>query len=257
MNTLNITQKDGYTIVQLSRGKVNAINAEMVEEIRSTFRSLEEDPAVGGVIMTGTDKIFSAGLDLIELMSYDESQIEAFLTNFGLMHVELSRFSKPFICAITGFCPAGGTVIALTADYRIMVEDAKYSLGLNEMQVNVQITRNLTEAYAYWLGRSLANRFVLEGKLLNPQEAHQHQLVEEICPAEEVLPRAEKKMFGYLKADPDIFQYTKKALRTPWFEAQTMEGKEDLEQALKIWWKPSVRKRMTALIESFSNKNQK
>lgn len=256
MNTLKINTKGNYVVVELARGKVNAINAEMVAEIRSLFRELDEDDKVGGVVFTGGSKIFSAGLDLIELMGYNEVQIENFLRDFGLMHVELSRFSKPFICALTGFSPAGGTVIAITADYRVMADDPKYSLGLNEMQVNVQITQNLTEAYSFWLGRSLANRFILEGKLLNPQEAHQFHLVEETCPQNEVLSRAEAKMQQYLQADPDIFQYTKKALRQPWFDAQNMEGEADLRQALKIWWKPEVRQRITALIESFSSKKK-
>ncbi len=256
MNTLKIHPKGDYVIVELARGKVNAINAEMVDEIRTIFDDLEQDDQVRGVIMTGGPKIFSAGLDLIELMTYDEAKIESFLRDFGMMHVELSRFSKPFVCAVTGFSPAGGTVIAVTADYRVMADDPKFSIGLNEMQVNVQITRNLTEAYAFWLGRSLANKFILAGKLLNPQEAHEHQLVEEISPMEEVLMRAENKMKQFLEADPDIFQYTKKALRQPWFQAQNLEGEADLKQALKIWWKPEVRQRITALIESFSSKKK-
>ena len=256
MNTLKIDHKDNYVVVELARGKVNAINAAMVAEIRTLFKTLDEDDKVGGVILTGGPKIFSAGLDLIELMGYNEDQIEKFLRDFGMMHVELSRFSKPFICALTGFSPAGGTVIAITADYRVMADDPKYSLGLNEMQVNVQITQNLTEAYSFWLGRSLANRFILDGKLLNPQEANEFHLVEEICPQAEVLARAESKMKQYLLADPDIFQYTKKAMRQTWFAAQNLQGEADLKQALKIWWKPEVRQRITALIESFSNKKK-
>lgn len=256
MNTLKINTKDNYVIVELARGKVNAINAEMVAEIRTLFLDLDQDDKLAGVILTGASKIFSAGLDLIELMTYDEVQIENFLRDFGMMHVELSRFTKPFICALPGFSPAGGTVIAITADYRIMADDPKYALGLNEMDVNVQITQNLTEAYAFWLGRSLSNRFILDGKLLNPQEALQHHLVDEICPQDEVLNRAEAKMRQYLKADPDIFSYTKKALRQPWFQAQSLEGEEDLAQALKIWWKPAVRQKMKSLIESFSNKKK-
>lgn len=256
MNTLKINNKGNYVVVELARGKVNAINAEMVAEIRTLFKELDQDEKVGGVVLTGNPKIFSAGLDLIELMGYNEEQIENFLRDFGTMHVELSRFSKPFICALTGFSPAGGTVIAITADYRVMADDPKYSLGLNEMQVNVQITQNLTEAYSFWLGRSLANQFILDGKLLNPQEAAQFNLVEEICPQEEVLSKAEAKMQQYLQADPDIFQYTKKALRQPWFAAQNLDAEGDLKQALKIWWKPEVRQRITALIESFSSKKK-
>lgn len=256
MNTLKVIPNGEYVIVQLDRGKVNAINAEMVHEIRTLFADLEKDPEVRGVIMTGGPKIFSAGLDLIELMGYNEQEIRDFMSSFGMMHVELSRFAKPFICAISGFSPAGGTVIAITADYRVMVDDPKYTIGLNELQVNVQITRNLTEAYAFWLGRSLSSRFILEGKLLNAQEAYQHGLVEEIATAPVVMSQAKKQMNKFLRADPDIFQYTKKAIRQTWFDAQNKTGKEDLEQALKIWWKPEVRAKMNLLIEQFSNKKK-
>lgn len=256
MNTLKINHKGNYAVVELARGKVNAINAEMVAEIRNLFKELDQDDKIGGVVLTGNSKIFSAGLDLIELMSYDEATIENFLRDFGMMHVELSRFSKPLICALPGFSPAGGTVIAITADYRVMADDPKFSLGLNEMQVNVQITQNLTEAYAFWLGRSLANRFILDGKLLNPQEAKEFHLVEEICPQAEVLERSEAKMQQYLQADPDIFKYTKNALRQPWFTNQNLDAEADLKQALKIWWKPEVRQRITALIESFSSQKK-
>ncbi|NNJ88979.1 MAG: enoyl-CoA hydratase/isomerase family protein, partial [Eudoraea sp.] len=71
MNTLQLINKEGYTIVQMNRGKVNAINFEMVQELRQVFGDIEKDDKVKGVILTGQPHYFSAGLDLIELVQYN------------------------------------------------------------------------------------------------------------------------------------------------------------------------------------------
>ena len=254
METLQLTRKNGYAIVQLTRGKVNAINDQMVTEVRNTFQSLEDDDSIYGVILTGIPHYFSAGLDVIELYGYNEDQIRNFFINFGEMYNELLKFSKPFICAVTGFSPAGGTVIAITADYRIMAEGEKYSIGLNEMAVNVQISQKLVDGYSFWLGEGTANQFILDGKLLNPDEALSCGLVNEVCPQEKLLSKAEKKMQHYLSADPDIFKNTKYKIRKKLIQAiGEGEGKE-LEQALQIWWKPEVRNKIKLLIEKITKK---
>ena len=155
MEFIEQIQKDKYRIVKLNRPKVNALNASFVAEIRSCFKEAEEDDSVKGIILTGIPNIFSAGLDLVELYEYDRKKMRSFLEAFGSMHVELASFSKPLICAITGHSPAGGTVIAITADYRVMASGEQYRIGLNEVAVNVQISNRLIEAYSFWLGQQI------------------------------------------------------------------------------------------------------
>ena len=258
MQYLNITEKGDYVIVQMARTKVNAINAAMVEEIRTTFKDLDQKDSVKGVILTGLPGVFSAGLDLIELYDYDQDQMKDFFISFGLMHIELVKFSKPLICAITGHSPAGGTVIAITGDYRIMAEGEKYTLGLNELAVNVQISTNLIYSYSVWLGRSKAYRHIMAGKLLNNQEALNDGLVDEVVPMEEVLPRAEKRMQKYLQANPDILINTKAKLRKDWIEI--LENNDDAEAELQmvqdVWWSPDVRMRMQMFKAMMANKKK-
>ncbi len=244
MEYLEIERKKDYVVITMNRPKVNAINFQMVEEIRNTFKSMQEDDAVQGVILTGRTGVFSAGLDLIELYDYDEAKMREFFIAFGMMYIELARFSKPFICAITGHSPAGGTVIAITADYRIMAEGEKFGIGLNEVAVNVQISTNLIEAYSFWLGKSLAYRYILEGKLLNTKEAAQANLVDEVVPMEEVLPRAEQRMNHYLQADRNIWLNTKTKLRSEWLGKLKERSEDELKEALTVWWSPEVRMKM-------------
>lgn len=256
MKYITVTHKNEYAILQLDRPKVNALNHDMVEEIRACFKSFEEDASVRGVIITGVPHIFSAGLDVIELYSYDKEKMNEFFISFGSMHIELARFPKPLIAAITGHSPAGGTVIAVAADYRIMAEGEKYTIGLNEVAVNIQVTNNLIEAYAFWIGRGKAHRYILEGKLLHTQEALRVGLVDELCPLEMVLERAEQKMQHYLKAHNGILINTKAKLRKSWFENLTHDAAADLAESNRIWWSPEIRTRMKQFVDHLSNKNK-
>ncbi|MBW1296141.1 enoyl-CoA hydratase/isomerase family protein [Aquimarina litoralis] len=250
MKTIQIEKKNEYVVVQLNRGKVNAINHQMVKEIRQVFNEFENDDSVKGAIITGIPHFFTAGLDVIELYSYDRPKMNEFFNDFGGMYIQLAKFSKPFICAITGYSPAGGCVIAITADHRIMAAGEKYTIGLNEVAVNIQISSNLVRGYSYWIGEGKANEYILSGKLLNVDEALTSGLVNEVCDMENVIARAEIKMQQYLQADPEIFKNTKYKLRKDWLESMENDPKIDLEQAISLWWKPEIRNRMKAFVES-------
>ncbi len=256
MNTLRLIEKEGYTIVQMNRGKVNAINYEMVLELREVFNNIEKDKKVKGVILTGQPHYFSAGLDLIELIQYNQKEIHDFFSAFGVLYLELVRFTKPFISAITGHSPAGGCVLAVTSDNRYMASGEKYRIGLNEVAVNIQISQNLTEGYAFWMGEGLANRYILEGKLLSGLEAKAAGLVDALLPLEEVLGHAENKMKHYLKADTEIWIQTKKKLRKHWLDKLDPDPENSLKEAANLWWKPEIRAKMEAYVDSFSNKKK-
>ena len=256
MNTLQLIKKQDYTIVQMNRGKVNAINYEMVQELRQTFQQLENDQEVKGVILTGQPHYFSAGLDLIELFQYNKSQINDFFGEFGALYQELVRFPKPFISAITGHAPAGGCVLAVTCDNRFMAVGDQYVIGLNEVAVNIQISQNLTDAYAFWMGEGLANRYILEGKLLTGKEAVSAGLVDALVPLDQVLGYAENKMQLYMKADQEIWVNTKKKLRKHWLDKLDQDAKNSLKEAATLWWKPEIRAKMEAYVQSFSNKKK-
>ena len=256
MSNLIITKKEGYTIVQMNRGKVNAINREMVIELQQTFQSLEEDVDVKGVILSGQPHYFSAGLDLIELYEYNKEEISDFFNVFGSLYLQLVQFKKPFISAITGHSPAGGTVLAVASDNRYMAEGEKYVIGLNEVAVNIQISQNLTEIYSFWMGDGLSSRYILQGKLLNGKEAVAAGLVDELVPLENVLERSEKQMKRYLQADQEILVNTKAKLRKHLWDKLDLKAENSLKEASELWWKPEIRAKMKGYVESFSNKKK-
>jgi len=254
MDTLNIIEKDGYAIIQINRGKVNAINFQMVEELSKAFHSFKEEEAIRGVILTGIPHFFTAGLDVIGLYSYDEATIKKFMVAFGELYLALVKFPKPLIAAITGHAPAGGTVFAIACDYRVMADGDKYTIGLNEILVNIGLSEDIINGYSFWLGKGIAARLLLKGTLMNAKEAQSVGFVEEVCPLAEVLDRAEQQMKRYLQAEPQIFKSIKSKARKPWLSQLGNNGEAELKENLEIWWKPEVRARMKGFVERLTKK---
>ena len=257
MQTINIIKKNNYAILQLQQGKVNAINYQFVKEVRSAMQILQEEEAIRGVIIVGQPRYFSAGLDVIELYGLDKKGIEPFFRDFGKMYMELARFPKPLIAAITGHAPAGGTVIAMTCDYRVMTEEEKYTLGLNEVLVNVPLSEDLIRGYAFWLGDGLSARYLLQGKLMTAKEAQAVGFVDEVCPMNEVLERAEAQMKRYLRSNDRIFRDIKYRARKHWINQIGQKGEQAMEETMEVWWQPEVRTRMKMFVEMLQGKKSK
>ena len=254
MNTIQVTKKDNYAILQLNRGKVNAINHEMVKEIRAAVAEISASDDIKGLILTGTPHFFTAGLDVIELYSYNKEQITDFFADFGGLFIDLVTFEKPLVAALTGYSPAGGCVMAIACDYRVMAKGEKYTIGLNEVAVNVQISKNLTDAYAFWLGAAKAHHYILNGALLKVDEALEVGLINEAVDLEDVLPAAEKQMQKYLSFHEGIFKNSKKHLRQNWIDQLETDPKKSLKQASEMWWEPEIRARMGAFVQSLQKK---
>ncbi len=244
MNTLKVSNRSSangdYAIVQLDRSPVNAINTEMVDELRETFHRLQEDKSISGVILTGKKHFFSAGFDLIELYDYDRKQIRDFWTDFFVLMVELVAFPKPLVAAITGHSPAGGCVLGFCTDYRIMAQ-GDYKTGMNEIAVGIVVPDSLFKLYSYWIGNRRAYLFLTEGRLFSPEEAFMYQLIDEIASPDNVLSCAEEKMKTYLNLDPEAWQKSKMHLRHDLVASLRVDFEVANKDTLDQWWSPRAR----------------
>ena len=119
---------DSIAILQLNRPKANAINEAMVDELLHHLMEIKDDSSINGIILTGNAGFFSAGLDVLELYPLSKDEIEKFWVNFNRLLIEIFSFPKLIFSAITGHSPAGGTVLAIMTDYRIMAE-GNYKIG--------------------------------------------------------------------------------------------------------------------------------
>lgn len=253
-DTLNITHKDNYAIVQISRGRGNAINHGMIKDIRHAFAALKVNSKVSGVILTGNPGFFSVGLDVIELYDYDEEKLTAFWADFHQMVVDLTSFPKPLFAAISGFSPAGGCVMAVCCDYRLMAEGEKFQIGLNEVAVGIRVPAYIFHLYSFWIGSRKAYQNLMQGRLLSVAEAFESGLVDEVCSMENLLARAEEVMKHWLKHADSVVQSSKMNMRKELIEKVGHEPAEDIKARLAQWFHPESRKVMGALVAKLKAK---
>lgn len=254
MNTLQVTAKGRYEIVQLDHGKANTINQEMVHELLAYFRAAHTNDKIEGVILTGKPKFFSAGLDVIELYNYDETQVKDFWVSFLDLVIEMTRFPKPLISAITGHSPAGGCVFACCCDYRVMADDARFAIGLNEIPVGIVLPDMIFHLFSFWVGQGTAYRCLMEGKLMPPSIAHKIGLIDELVALENVLEAAEEQMETYLSFGQKTWQMSKINLRAELLGKIKQLPEEALGATMEQWWAQETRQIMGAVVASLTKK---
>jgi enoyl-CoA hydratase/carnithine racemase len=125
--------------VTLNRPPVNAINYDTVRELRDCFRQIRQDHKDVRALVLSSDKkdVFSAGLDLPSLIELSRAEMIDFFRMFVESLIELSSIPLVASTAINGHSPAGGYVYAAMTDYRVMEDNAKYFVGLNETSVGI------------------------------------------------------------------------------------------------------------------------
>ncbi|MDQ8003764.1 MAG: enoyl-CoA hydratase/isomerase family protein [Pedobacter sp.] len=249
MSTISTSVKDKLAIITLNRGKSNSLNREMVTELQDMLHNIENDDNIGGVIITGKENFFSAGLDLIELYHYNEEEAKSFWNLFLNFSAKITAFKKPLVAAINGHSPAGGCVIALACDARIMAE-GKYIIGLNEVPVGIIVPNSIFSLYSFWLGQANAYRNLLEGKLFSPEEALSVGLVDEVVKPESIMTAAERKVRKYMAFEANTWQHSKVNLRKDIIAATSADQTKDLEIMLKQWWSPATRAILKSLIDN-------
>lgn len=253
MNTIKVTIKDHLALITLDRGRSNALNREMITELNDMLNSIASDQNIAGAIITGKENFFSAGLDLIELYNYSEAEAESFWHLFLDFTANITSFRKPLVAAINGHSPAGGCVIALACDYRIMAE-GKSIIGLNEVPVGIIVPNSIFHLYAFWIGTAHASRNLLEGKLFTPEEALQVGLVDELVNPESILTAAERRIRKYMGMERNTWEQSKLNIRKDLIAATRTNQDEALALMLKQWWAPTTRNILKTIIDNLQKK---
>jgi Delta3-Delta2-enoyl-CoA isomerase len=254
MNTFDIAVNDHLAIISLNRGRSNPINHQMVKELTEGIKTLENDDTVSGVILTGKEGFFSSGIDLIEAYDYDQDQSRAFWVDFLALQNTLTAFRKPIVAAISGHSPAGGCILAICCDYRIMAE-GKFVIGLNEIPVGILVPASVFNLYAFWLGQRKAYQYLMEGKLLSVNEALQTGLIDEISTPDNLMNVAVGKVLAYMKLNPVTWSESKLNLRKELLGKLKADQSDTLNKMLEQWWAPATRQSLQMLIQNLKSKH--
>ncbi|MBB4078532.1 enoyl-CoA hydratase/carnithine racemase [Lewinella aquimaris] len=211
--TLNVSKQDRLATVTIDNGRVNAIDTALSRDLESAFLDLGGDGTVGGVVLAGKPHCFCAGLDVKMLATSDKQGLRDFFSAYLSALQTMVRFDKPLVAAVTGYAPAGGTIIALTADYRVMGRGSKHTLGMNEFNMSLQIPRMMGDIFAYYLGEPAAWANVQNARMYDSEASLALGLVNESVEVEEVIERAEAHCRKLMQVHYPVFKRTKHYLR--------------------------------------------
>ncbi|GAB3345201.1 enoyl-CoA hydratase/isomerase family protein [Marilutibacter aestuarii] len=235
--------------LRLARSPVNALNPALCTDLRD---ALEAAIAGGarGIVLSGGPKVFSAGLDVPYLLSLgdDRAALESAWQSFFDAALGLAESPVPVVAAIAGHAPAGGCVLALCCDYRVMAS-GPYRIGLNETRVGLAAPEGIQRLMRRVVGTYRAERLLVAGEMIEASQALDFGLVDELAGIDEVAQRALTWLRDLVSLPREAMLLTRRIARADVIEAMQPEHIQ-LERFLDGWYSEGTQHALHALVAS-------
>jgi enoyl-CoA hydratase len=254
MNTIQIETRDlpggALAVLRLDKGRGNAVDEPLVDDLIEACGRLDADPSVRGVLLASAHpRLFCPGLDLVGLWDYDRPSMERFMLKFARAVWALYGLRKPLVAALGGHAVAGGCVLALTADWRILRRGG-VNIGLNEIRVGVPLPWSV----AVLLRASLRPERVCEAALLGRNYADEAALavgfVHELAPGERFEEACLARLRELADKDPAAFATTKGYLRAEALASMKAHEEGLIGDFVTEWFSDATRARVRATIDA-------
>ena len=230
----------------LARPPVNALHVPLFETLAAAIQAAPRDGA-RGLVLTGAGKLFSAGLDVGVLAGLDATSLRGFLGSFfGCLRV-MAESPLPIVAAINGHSPAGGAVLALFCDQRIMAR-GDFRIGLNEVQVGLLPGPLIYGVLKRAVSLRVANQMLPQGLLLTPEEALAVGLVDELAEPAELGGRAQAWLERVLALPPLAYRTTRAMVRADLIALMAEATARDQSEMIEAWTGPETRASLAALV---------
>ena len=170
--------------IRLERPPMNALNAQVQDEIAAAAAEVSADPGVRAVVLYGGPKVFAAGADIKEMADASYRQMAADSRRLQASFTAVAKIPKPVVAAITGYALGGGLELALCADFRVAGRGAK--VGQPEIQLGIIPGAGGTQRLPRLIGPARAKDIVFTGRFVEAPEALDIGLVDQVTPDEDV-----------------------------------------------------------------------
>jgi enoyl-CoA hydratase/carnithine racemase len=185
---VRVEVSEGVATIWLARPPMNAINSAMQEQLRAAAGQVTADEAVRAVVLYGGEKVFAAGADVKEFAGQDHAFMVRDAARVMSAVDALARIPKPVIAAVTGYALGGGCEVALTADFRVSADDAKW--GQPEILLGIIPGMGGSQRLPRLVGPAKAKDLIYTGRFVDAQEALEIGLVDVVVPAADVYETA-------------------------------------------------------------------
>jgi enoyl-CoA hydratase/carnithine racemase len=242
-------------VLRLDKSRGNAIDESLVGELHEACADLDADDGVRGVLLASAHpKLFCPGLDLVSLVEYDRARLQRFMTAFGLMLSALYGLRKPVVAGIAGHAVAGGCILAMAADWRVLRRGG-VSIGLNEVKVGVPLPLSVSTLLRATVPPSSLSRVALLGRNFADEEALAAGLADELAGEEDFERRCLSRLQEFAEKDPYSVAVTKTHLRAEALRQMKVEDPVAAAEWLDGWFSPGTQARIRATVASLTRKS--
>ncbi len=244
---IDVIEHDSVRELRLARPPANALSPELLAEISRRVADANDD-GIRGIVISGRHGLFTGGLDIPLLLELDRAAMSDTLgLFFGAMEA-LAASDAPVAAAITGHSPAGGAVLSLFCDWRVMA-DGPYLIGVNEVRVGIPMPQVIAAALARLVGPRHAEQLCQSGRLLSPDQALAIGLVDHVAAVERVVEEAVGWCRELAGLPRRAFALTRATVRRDLVEIVRQSRQGDLEMLIGEWFRPEVQAPLRALAE--------
>jgi enoyl-CoA hydratase len=246
---LSLEHHGDVALLKLRAPKANSLGKELLEAL---FAALDEIDHATALVITGAGNTFSAGLALPELIDFDRAQMSAHIELFERVMRRILTEPRATVAAINGHAFAGGCVIALQCDARVMAGgDAK--IGLNEIQLGIGIPALVAEPLRHRVPASSLSAIALAGRLFHPEQARSLGLVDEVVAPDRLEARA-IELAAEMGRAPLAYMQIKHAMLRPVLEAIDRVAHAEREAWLDTWFSAHAQKLLRAAVDKLTKR---
>ncbi|GAB2619478.1 enoyl-CoA hydratase/isomerase family protein [Lysobacter erysipheiresistens] len=242
-----VAHDGGIVELKLARPPVNALDPALCRDLRAALDAAVIAEA-RGIVLAGGPKVFSAGLDVPYLLGLgdDREALTSAWQSFFAAARAIASCPVPVVAAIAGHAPAGGCVLALCCDYRVMAA-GDFRIGLNETQVGLVAPEGVQRLLRRAVGPARAERLLVMGDLVEAERALRIGLIDELVEIEQVTARAHAWLRQLLALPQDAMSQTRRIARAELVEALQPEHIQ-LERFIEAWSAPGTQYALRALV---------
>lgn len=252
---VSVDDQTGIATLKLNKKPVNSLSLEMLTDICINVEKIEKT-AKGLILTSAVPNIFSGGLDILEMYQPKSERLPEFWKMVQEMWIKLYGCQLPVIAAINGHSPAGGCLMAMCADYRIMAQ-GNFTIGLNETKLGIVAPTWFKDTFLNTCGHRVVERALQQGRLFSTEEASQVGLIDEAVPLDQVQARAEAEMKSWIRIPVAARAISKSMMRQATIDRLLKNREQDVNVFVQLVTSSAAQKMMGIYMESLQKKAKK
>jgi enoyl-CoA hydratase len=245
---IRLERTGGFVTARFDKARGNAIDEPFTQELLQVAGQLGADPGVRGVLLASAHpKLFSPGLDLVTLVEYDRPAMERFMRLFAEAVWALYALPKPVVAAVGGHAVAGGCILALTADYRVLRRGG-VQMGLNEVKVGVPLPWSVALLLRASVPAAALTQVALLGRNFADDDALAVGLADQLADADGFEDFCRARLDEFADKDTASVAITKGYLREGVLREMRGREKEEMGAWLDRWFSDRTRERIRQIV---------